>query len=287
MNVAILGTGLLGHGFAANLIDKGHAVTVWNRTRAKAEPLAALGATVADSPVAAVAGAERVHIILSADDAVDEVIAAARAALAADVAIFDHSTNLPARVRARYAALRADGVRYCHAPVFMGPPNARDATGLMLLAAPNDEARAAAPWLAEMTGKLWHVGERPDLAAINKLLGNAMLVALTGAFGDLFAMGEAEGLGADDVLALFDNFRPGNMLPAFGTRVAARGNNAVSWELTMARKDVRLMIETAGGPDGLVVLPALASAMDDALADGHGAKDYAIYAWPRGRKPAT
>jgi 3-hydroxyisobutyrate dehydrogenase len=46
----------------------------------------------------------------------------------------------------------------------------------------------------------------------------------------------------------------------------------------MARKDVRLMLETAGGPGRLVVLPAVAAAMDQALAKGHGKDDYAIFA---------
>ena len=52
----------------------------------------------------------------------------------------------------------------------------------------------------------------------------------------------------------------------------------------MARKDVRLMMESAGGADGLVVLPAVAGAMDRALAEGHAARDFSIYAWPRGRR---
>ncbi len=284
MNVALLGTGLLGAGMVENLLGKGHTVSVWNRTAAKAERLGGLGARVAATPADAARGAERVHLVLSADDAVDATIDAARPGLEAGAWILDHSTNLPPRVASRHAALRADGLRYVHAPVFMGPQNAREASGIMLLSASSDEAAALTPLLGEMTGKVWHVGDRPDLAAVYKLVGNGLLVSFSGAFGDVFAMAAAQGLSPEQTLAIFDHWRPGGALPMFGARVAARGTNPVSWELDMARKDVRLMIESAGGPEGLVVLPAVAQAMDEAIAEGLGQKDYAVYAWPRGRR---
>jgi len=279
--VAVLGTGLLGAGMAENLLARGHEVVVWNRTRARAEALGQRGALVADTPAQAVSGCARAHVVLTADDAVEEVIGAARSGLAAEAWLVDHSTNLPARVAARAARLRAEGVRYVHAPVFMGPQNARDATGLMLLSASAQDAEALTQGLSEMTGKLWHVGERADLAAIYKLQGNGLLVSLSAALGDLLSMGAAQGLTPEQSLSLFDVFKPGGAIPAFGARVAAGGTDPASWELSMARKDVRLMIETARGPEGLVVLPGVAAAMDQALAQGHGSRDYAIFAWPR------
>lgn len=278
-HVALIGTGLLGSGFAQNLLQKGHSVAVWNRTRGKAEALGALGARVADSPADAVRGASRVHLVLTADDAVDVVMDALSPALGEGVYVIDHSTNAPARVRARVADLHARGVRYVHAPVFMGPQNARDATGLMLLSASQEDAAALSPMLSTMTGTLWHVGERPDLAAVYKLQGNGLLVSLSGALGDLLAQGAAQGLSPQESLALFDVFKPGGAIPAFGARVAKRGELAPSWELSMARKDVGLMIEQAGGAEGLVVLPAIARAMDAALAEGLAAKDYSVFAW--------
>jgi 3-hydroxyisobutyrate dehydrogenase len=281
--VTVLGTGLLGAGFAENLLSKGHAVTVWNRTRAKADALAERGAGVAATPAEAVAGAERVHLVLTADDAVDAVLTEAIPALGAGVFVIDHSTNAPARVRERVADLHARGVRYLHAPVFMGPQNAREGSGLMLLSARAEDAAEARPALEGMTGTLWHVGARPDLAAIYKLQGNGLLVSLSGALGDLLAQGEAQGLTPQESLALFDVFKPGGGIPFFGARVAKKGQLAASWELAMARKDVGLMLEQAGGPEGLVVLPAIARAMDDALAQGLADKDYSIFAWPRAR----
>ena len=278
--VALLGTGLLGSGFAEALLRNGHAVRVWNRTAAKAAPLVALGATLAETPAEAVDGAERVHLVLAEDTAVDATIAALRSGLGAGVPIVDHSTNQPGSVAARFAALRAEGVRYLHAPVFMGPQAARDATGLMLIAGPKDDVDGLSGALATMTGKVWFVGERPDLAAAHKLFGNATLIAMTAAVGDLLVMGQRLDLPTEQVLALFEVFKPAGMLTFYGRRIAAAGQTPASFELDMARKDVRLAIETAGGPADLVALPAVAAAMDRAIAAGHGAEDFAVFASP-------
>src|SRR6478735_7608173 len=94
--IAVLGMGLLGKGFAENLLAKGHAVRVWNRTQSRAQPLADKGATVCATPDEAVRGASRVHLVLAEDAAVDAVIEALRPALTKNAYVVDHSTNLPA-----------------------------------------------------------------------------------------------------------------------------------------------------------------------------------------------
>ncbi len=282
--VALLGTGLLGSGMVENLLRKGETVRVWNRSQAKLAPLVALGAVATVSPAEAVAGADRVHVVLSEDDAVDGVLAAAGPGLTEGTPIFDHSTNRPDLVLERTSRLRGAGVRYLSAPVFMGPADGRNGTGLMLIAGPTDEVEAARPALEAMTGRLWHVGERPDLASAYKLLGNGLLIGMSGVLGDLLAIGAAQGITPDQVAGLFEVFKVGNAMPNFLQRVAKKGEIPASFELSMARKDVRLMMESAGGADGLVVLPAVAGAMDRALAEGHAARDFSIYAWPRGRR---
>ena len=276
--VSILGAGLLGAGMVANLRARGVEVRVWNRSPEKLAPLAALGAVVATSPAEAAQGADRVHLVLSADDAVDAVIAALRPSLAEGTPVLDHSTNLPERVAARYAALRAEGVRYLHCPVFMGPSNARSGTGLMLAAGPASEVAELEPALLAMTGRLWHVGERPDLAAVYKLLGNGLLIGITGVLGDTLRIGSAQGLDAAGVAVLFEHFNPAGMLPFAIQRIARAGEDPTSFALEMARKDVRLMMETAG--EGTIVLPALAAAMDAAIEAGGGNADYALFARP-------
>ena len=280
--VTVFGAGLLGAGMVRNLADKGHTVRVWNRSPGRAAPLADR-ATVCATPAEALEGAERLHILLSEDDAVDSVLALAGAALPAGLPVLDHCTNLPPRVAARSATLRARGVPYLHAPVFMGPANMREGSGLMLIAGPTDEVAALEPALSELTGKVWHVGERVDLAAVHKLSGNALLLSLSGLLGDILSMGEAQGLSADETMAVFEVFRPGGALIPMAKRVTGAASAPASFELSMAQKDVRLMIAAANGPEGLVVLPAVAAAMAAAAAEGNGAKDFAIYARPRAR----
>ena len=167
--IAVLGMGLLGSGMAEGLLSRGgHQVVVWNRTASRTDPLVALGATAAESPAEAVRGAERVHLVLLDDDSVDDAIADFQAALHPDTIIIDHTTNLPARTAARAAALDTAGIQYLHAPVMMGPGAARSAKGMMLVAGPAARVALVHTALAEMTGELWHVGERADLAAVYK-----------------------------------------------------------------------------------------------------------------------
>lgn len=273
---ALLGTGLLGSAMVENLLTKGQTVRIWNRSREKLEPLVQKGAIAAADPADAVRKATRVHLVLAEDAAVDAVIAQLRAGLGKDVPVIDHSTNLPAKVATRFGTLRAQGVRYVPAPVFMSPQNAREASGLMLVAGPKADADALQQDLAAMTGKLWYTGERPDLAAVFKLAGNSMFFALAGAMSDVLAIGRGSDVPAEAMLSLFDVFKPGGALPFLGQRVAKAGAGPASFELAMSRKDARLMQETAGKAT-LLLLPAIVAAMDRAIARGEGRADYAVF----------
>lgn len=269
--ICILGTGRLGTGMAENLLAKHKTVHVWNRNPERAKPLAQHGAHVFASAAEAVSGAGRVHIVLSEDDAVDAVLGSAAPGLGADTPLFDHSTNRPDRV-----AARAERVpNYVHAPVFMAPSDARGATGLMLSSGRAELVEKFRPELEMMTGKLWYVGDRPDLAAIYKLLGNGMLLSLSGALGDLFSIGRGTGLGPEDVMKLFEVFKPVNMLDRIGKRVASGGIEPSSFSLAMARKDARLMQESAQDP--LLVISGVAAAMDRGLEKGDGERDFVVF----------
>ena len=274
--IALLGTGLLGAAMTENLLAKGHTVRVWNRSRDKLAPLVGKGAIAAADPADCVRGASRVHLVLAEDSAVDAVIAPLRPGLGRGVPLFDHSTNLPAKVKARYAALRGAGVPYVPAPVFMSPQNAREASGLIVFSGPKAEAEAHEAVLQPMTGKVFYAGEREDLAAVYKLAGNSVFFAMASAMADVLAIGAGAGVGAEQMLALFEVFKPGGALPFLGQRVAKAGAGPASFELQMARKDARLMVETAG-PQRLLVLPAVCAAMDQALARGQAQQDYAVF----------
>jgi 3-hydroxyisobutyrate dehydrogenase len=269
--VAFLGTGLLGSGIVERMLKTGHTVTVWNRTASKARALEPLGAAVAASPADAAANVDRVHMTLPDDAVVDAMLEQIRPRLRKDAVIVDHSTTSPLGTKARVPRLNGAGVKFLHAPVFMSPQMTRDGVGLMLVSGPRavfEEVRAD---LEKMTGEVWYVGEEGDRAAAYKIFGNSMLFVITAGISDVFAMGKALGISAADALAVFSKFQVGGVVKARGDKMA-RGDFSATFELTMARKDMRLMLEAADG-EPLVVLPPIAKRMDEAIAKGHGAED--------------
>ncbi len=275
--VTFLGTGLLGAGFVEGMLARGtHTVRVWNRTRAKAEPLAALGATILDTPAEAVRGASRVHLILLDDATVDATIEALRPGLGEGAVLVDHTTNLPALVAARAARLEAEGIAYLSAPVFMNPDAARGATGLMMVAGPEARFAALQPALRAMTGDLWYVGERTDLAASYKLFGNALLLAMAGALADVFHLADSLHVERENAWLLFSRFKAENILPVRARKILNEDYTA-TFELQVARKDARLMLESAGD-EPVPVLAAVAARMDALIAKGFGADDLAALA---------
>jgi 3-hydroxyisobutyrate dehydrogenase len=166
-----------------------------------------------------------------------------------------------------------------HAPVFMGPANAAEGTGLMLVSGAKSRHDALLPMLQTMTGKVVYLGEEPERAAAFKLFGNLTLIGIMGVLGDVNRLAHAVGISTKDAFSLFQQFNPGQMLPARAARIEAGQFNQPSFEMAMARKDVRLMIEQAqrGGVD-LYVMPGVAAMLDAGIARGEGALDVAAAA---------
>lgn len=272
--IAFYGMGLLGSSFVRALRRRGEEVHVWNRSAEKARALEAVGAKVFDDPAAAARGASRVHLTLSDDAAVEAVLDRARAGFDDGAIIVDHTTTSPGG-----AAARAKRYAFVHAPVFMGPQNALESTGVMM--ASGDRARydVVADALAKMTGKLVYLGETPERAAAFKLMGNAFLMALTGGLTDVLTIAKAEKVAPADAFAIFDWFNPGASVPARAKRMLAAPTSAASWELAMARKDARIIMEeTARAELPLVIVPAVATAMDRFIQRGHAKDDWTIIA---------
>ena len=272
--IAFLGTGLLGGAFAQAAAQRGDTVTAWNRSADKVAALAPFGVKAAATAADAVRGAQRVHIVLKDDAVVEAVIAAALPGLEPGAVLLDHTTTLPVLTAARAARLAAQGVAYLHCPVFMGPAAARNAQGSMMVAGPKalfDRVQAA---LAAMTTRLEYMGERTDLAAANKLFGNAMILSVSAAMADILTLAQASDVDAQNAAKLLGMLDLNAMVAGRGVNMA-KGNFEPSFELDMARKDVRLMLETAGARP-LAALPAIAARMDQLIAAGHGAKDACV-----------
>jgi 3-hydroxyisobutyrate dehydrogenase len=273
MTIAYFGTGLLGSGFVRRQLELGTTVRVWNRSPEKARALAVEGAVFCADPAAALAGAERVHLTLADDASVDAVLEPLAASIAPHVFLIDHTTTAPTPTAERIARWTERGKRFVHAPVFMSPQNTREGTGTMMTSTTQAHYDALKPALEAMTGKLVHLGDDPQRAAAFKLFGNLLIIAFSAGLGDLYRLGGALGIAPADAFSLFSFFNPAPMVPMRAERMA-KGDFKPSFELTMARKDVRLMIEEAARHGvSLGVMPAVAAVMDAAIARGYGADD--------------
>ncbi|MEP6780097.1 MAG: NAD(P)-binding domain-containing protein [Gemmatimonadaceae bacterium] len=279
--IAVLGTGLLGSAFVEAFIARGERdITVWNRTRAKAEPLAALGAKVVDTAAEAVQNADRIHLVLLDDDTVDETIQAIRGALKPGAVIVDHTTLRPDRTEARAAALDAAGLEYLHCPVMMGPPAVRAASGVMFVSGPTERFSRVKDALKVMTGEVIYLGERADMAAAHKLVGNAMSLMIAGNLADIFHLADAMKMPRPSVLDVFNQVKMENVVAVRSKKMLSEDYKP-TFTLEVARKDVRLMIESAGS-QSVPMLRALAANMDDAIGAGDGDKDVGVLSRRKG-----
>jgi 3-hydroxyisobutyrate dehydrogenase len=277
--ITFLGTGLLGSGIVTGMRSRGDAVTVWNRTLEKARRLESIGANVAETPQDAVRGAQRVHLCVSDDDAVDALLERIRPALDPKTIVVDHSTVSPAGTSARYARAADYGYAFLHAPVFMSPQMAAEAKGIVLCSGPEALFEPVRPALEPMAEQLLYLGDDPHKAAAFKLFGNAMIVTLIAGLADIFTIAKAAGISANDAISLFAHFSPAGNLAYRGTKMAEGSFLPAMFELTMARKDLRLMLETAGhGKTPLVILPEIAKRMDELIGKGHGSEDLGVLA---------
>lgn len=277
--IAFFGMGWLGANFVRALRRRGEQVHVWNRTEAKARVLEADGAVVFTDPAEAVRGAARLHLTLSDDAAVDALLERARPGFAEDLVIVDHTTTSPTATRARAERLRERGVEWQHAPVFMGPTNALESSGIMLASGDRDRFERLRPALEKMTGRLLYLGPEPDRAASFKLFGNLFLMFMTAGIAEVLNLAKALDVKPEEAAALFDAFNPGVSLGGRLKRVLDANFTNPSWELGMARKDARLMLEEGerhGVP--LAMLPAIAATMDRFIERGHAHDDWTVIA---------
>lgn len=267
----------MGSNFVKALLKRGEEVHVWNRTASKAKALEADGAKAFDNIADAVKGADRVHLTLKDDDSVNEALEQASVGFAPGVIIIDHTTTSAHGAAERTEKWKSRGYTYIHAPVFMGPQQALESTGTMMVSGDQAIINIIEPELAKMTGKVLNFGTDNNKAAGMKLIGNLFLIAMTAGVADSLALAKALGISADDVATLFNSWNPGAMLPARLKKITSNTFDQPSWELDMARKDARLMMEEAQhGGIPLMVIPAIATEMDRWIAKGHGHDDWTV-----------
>jgi len=284
--LAFLGLGAMGAPMATRLIDAGHDVTVWNRTRQRAEAVDG-AARVADSPADAAAGAEAAITMLATPDVVRDVLLGpdgVAAALPPGAIVIDMSTIGPDHAVA-LAGDMPDGVTFIDVPVMGG---VKDAVGGTLTLYFGAGETAFARWGAVLAplGRPVHLGPVGAGQAM-KLVANSTLAGLMSLTGEALALGDRFGLDETQVLAALLDSPIGPAVKRKLDKIETDRYSA-SFKLALMRKDMGLVTEAAGRRDATIPLvTAAAGWMARAQEDGLGELDYsAVVAAIRGR-PAS
>jgi 3-hydroxyisobutyrate dehydrogenase-like beta-hydroxyacid dehydrogenase len=201
--VAFLGLGIMGSRMAANLCRAGFEVHAWNRTRARAEELAAdHGAIVADTPAQAAAAAGIAITMVVDSPEVEAVLFGADGAaegLRDDGLAIDMSTIAPSKSRAIAERLNGEGISFLDAPVTGSKPKAEDGTLTIMAGGDAADFERAKP-LFEAMGKLvLHVGSQGHGSMV-KLINNTVAAVNTAAVAEGIAVGRRADLDLDKLL---------------------------------------------------------------------------------------
>jgi 3-hydroxyisobutyrate dehydrogenase-like beta-hydroxyacid dehydrogenase len=269
VEIAWIGTGIMGAPMARNLIRAGHRLRVYNRTASKAQALAADGAAVAGDAIEAARGAETVFIMVPDTPDVESVIARIEPALHKGQLVADMSTVAPAAERAIAERLAAVGVDYLDAPVSGGETGAIEGT-LTIMVGGVEEAYKRALSLFQLLGRrVTHMGA-PGAGQTTKLC-NQIAVALTlEATAEALALAGKGGLDRARVLEAIGAGAAGSwQLSNLGPKIVA-GDWRPGFFIKLIRKDLRLVAEAAR--ESGLALPGLAlmqSMFNAASAFGH------------------
>jgi len=278
MNLAFIGLGKMGAGMARNLLRAGHTVTVYNRSREKAQALAADGARMADSPADACHNAEVVMTMVADDHALDEIVYGRHGiatAMKAGSVHLSHSTISTALARKLTDEHARHNQGYLSVPVF-GRPEAAETKKLVVVAAGPSELLERCRPLFEAIGRATYVvGEEPWQANVAKLCGNFMVISAIEAFGEAYATLRKAGVAPQAFLEIMNTLLGSPVLANYGRAIAEGDFEPAGFALRLGLKDVRLIL--AASEECTSPMP-LASLVHDhllsALAQGQGEMDW-------------
>lgn len=274
--VAILGTGKMGSAIAGRLAGAGFELTLWNRTRERAEALG-IG-TVADTAVAAVRDADVVISSLTGPDAVRSTYLGPNGAVSegAGKLFIEMSTAGPDLLPPLAAEVAAAGGRLVDAPI-LGAPTAMLAGQAAILVGGRDlDVDAASPVLGAL-GTVRHVGPLGSGARL-KLVANSMLADVVLAAAELQVAGERAGLQPDDVFWVLDRMAP--LLAARRNGIVENRHEPTLFALRDLRKDLDLAIGLFGRSKVELPLTIEARRVVAGAASKYGDQDISAVARP-------
>jgi 3-hydroxyisobutyrate dehydrogenase-like beta-hydroxyacid dehydrogenase len=277
MKIGFIGLGQMGRGMAARLLESGHELGVWNRSRAPAEALQARGARVA-ACAEDVLDAEVVITMLADDAALEAVwIAGKLVEKMPASAVHLNMASVSLRMAQRVSALHRDrGTPYVSAPVF-GRPQFASSGQLDIIAAGSREALQRCVPLFEVLGRRWFdLGPEATHANIAKIARNFLLASIIESLGESFALVEKSGVAPAQFLDIITS--TSMSAPAYKSygRLIIDKPSEATFTLKLGLKDVELALQA--GADTAVPMPMAGIIREQhlaAIARGYGDREWA------------
>ncbi|GAB3569431.1 hypothetical protein GCM10027445_21260 [Amycolatopsis endophytica] len=273
-----IGTGRMGFQLAARLLEAGHDVAVYNRTRAKAEPLTELGASVVDSP-ADLADKDVVFVMVSASADLAAVTTGENGVLSrADAApglIVDSSTvSTGASAEARAAAAGRD-TDFLAAPVSGNPKVVKSGKLTLAVSGPREAFDAARPLLEVLGRGVTYVGEG-EVARLVKIAHNVFLGVVTQSLAEITVLAEKGGTSREAFLEFLNNSVMGSVFSRYKTPALVNLDFTPTFTMPLLRKDFDLGLEAARELEApMPVAAAAAQLVCEAIGGGSRENDFA------------
>jgi len=280
MEIGLIGLGRMGTGIAKSLLRSGHRLTVFNRTRARAESLQSDGANIAGS----VAEACRSSVVFTmvADDAALEALVFGESGVLSSlrkdsihVSLSTISVALSDRLSAEHAKAAQ---QFVAAPVFGRPEAAESAKLSVVAAGPSASVERCKPLFESMGPKLLVVGERPSMANVVKLCGNFLIATVLESLAESLTFARKSGVDPQMLLDfLTTTMFTAPVYKSYGELIVQGKHEPAGFALPLGLKDVRLVLqaaESAGVP--MPIASVLRDRFITALARGNQDKDWSV-----------
>ena len=280
--MGFIGLGAMGQPMARNLLQAGHTLKVYNRTRDRGEAVAEHGATLAETPAAACAGGV-VATMLADDPAAEAVVFGENGVLQGlprggiHISHSTISTNLARRLT---EAHRQKGQDFVAAPVF-GRPEAAQAARLVVVAAgPPEAVERCRPALEAIGRRLFVIGSEPVAANTVKLAGNFLIASMLETLAEAYALLRKSGVDPASFLEIVNgSFFQSPVYENYGKIMAAQRFQPAGFKLRLGLKDVRLVL--AAAEEAAAPMPLASLIRDNLLsgvAQGMGEHDWSALA---------
>jgi 3-hydroxyisobutyrate dehydrogenase len=269
-----VGAGRMGVALAGRLLGAGHGLAVYNRTRAKAEPLAELGATLVDSP-GGLSGCEVVFTVLAGSEDFKQVVGGVLAAGRPPGVIVDFTTVSPDASREVREAAAAVGTALVAAPVSGNPKVVRAGRLTIVASGPEGAYREVEPLLEQLAARVTYVGDG-ERARLAKICHNLMLGVVSQCLAEIVVLAEKGGMSRAAFLDFLNHSVMGSVFTRYKTPAYVNLDFTPTFTPLLLRKDFDLGLQAARELDvPMPVAAATQQAVQALIGHGHTDTDFA------------